>query len=359
MTWETHPLTPDRFEDFADVINRTRRANHCWCLSHRLRAGEIEELGGGSREQAMRSLCERDHPPGVVIYRDGKPVGWCNIGPRTEISRLANSRLIRPIDDLPVWSIVCVVVRSGHRRQGVTAPLLEGAVAYAASHGAPAVEAHPVDPPGRMDLTMAFVGTKSMFERAGFRVVGSTGAVASGMPRLIMRRDLPAERLPTHAPGRPNSGSLTGTSSSTGSNCDDGHVTPVTRLVTFVDIDVDVPRQMSVSAHHEAVLVGGRRVRLLDDRGWSASGPPNIWAMTSVEDIVDTACTVVGPDEPSGGRSHEDMEADHWVQLTEVLRKQGVVADALELKRLPHEVVLSERLLARVGHAPGRDAVQP
>ena len=138
-----------------------------------------------------------------MIYRDGEPVGWCNTGPRTEISRLANSRLIRPIDDLPVWSIVCVVVRSGHRRQGVTAPLLEGAVAYAASHGAPAVEAHPVDPPGRMDLTMAFVGTKSMFERAGFRVVGSTGAVASGMPRLIMRRDLPAQPPPANAPGHP------------------------------------------------------------------------------------------------------------------------------------------------------------
>lgn len=172
------------------VINRTRRANHCWCLSHRLRAGDIEELGCGSREQAMRVLSERDHPPGVVTYLDGDPVGWCNIGPRAEIPRLVNSRLIRPIDDMAVWSIVCVVVRSGRRRQGATAPLLEGAVAYAASHGAPAVEAHPVDPPDRMDLTMAFVGTKSMFERAGFRVVGVTDAVASGMPRLIMRRDL-------------------------------------------------------------------------------------------------------------------------------------------------------------------------
>ena len=138
----------------------------------------------------MRRLCDRAHPPGVVAYRDGEPVGWCNIGPRTEITRLAGSRLIRPIDDQPVWSIVCVVVRSGHRRQGVTAPLLEGAVAYAASHGAPAVEAYPVDPPGRMDLTMAFVGTRSMFERAEFRVIGSTDAVAGGMPRLIMRRDL-------------------------------------------------------------------------------------------------------------------------------------------------------------------------
>lgn len=183
-------MTPDRFEHFADVINRTRRPHHCWCLSHRLRASEIEALGAGSRERAMRRLCERDHSPGVVTYRDGEPVGWCNIGPRTEITRLAGSRLIRPLDDLPVWSIVCVIVRSGHRRQGVTAALLEGAVAFAASHGAPAVEAYPVDPPGRMDLTMAFVGTKPMFERVGFRVVGTTDAVASGMPRLVMRRDL-------------------------------------------------------------------------------------------------------------------------------------------------------------------------
>ena len=175
MMWETHPVTPERFEDFADVVNRSRRANHCWCLSHRLRTREIEALGSGSREQAMRRLCEGEHPPGVVAYRDGEPVGWCNI---------------RPVDDLPVWSIVCVVVRVGHRRQGVTAPLLDGAVAYAASSGAPAVEAYPVDPPGRMDLTMAFVGTKAMFQRAAFEVVGTTGAVAGGLPRLIMRRDL-------------------------------------------------------------------------------------------------------------------------------------------------------------------------
>lgn len=190
MLWETHPATPDRFEDFADVVNRSRRPTHCWCLSHRLSPQEIEELGEGSRERAMRRLGEREFPPGVVTYRDGVPVGWCNIGPRAEISRLVNSRLIRPLDALAVWSIVCVVVRTGHRRQGVTRQLIEGAVAYAVENGAPAVEAYPVDPPGRMDLTMAFVGTRSMFEAAGFEVVGSTQAVAGGLPRLIMRRTL-------------------------------------------------------------------------------------------------------------------------------------------------------------------------
>lgn len=190
MAFTVRPVTPETFDDFADVVNPNRRGTHCWCLSHRLPAQQIEGLGGGDRERAMRCLTERTNPPGVVGYEDNVPVGWCSIGPREEIPRLRASRLIRPIDDLAVWSIICVVVRGGYRRRGITGPLLEGAVTYAASRGAPAVEAHPVDPSGRMDTTMAFVGTRVMFERAGFEVVGRTDAVASKMPRLVMRLDL-------------------------------------------------------------------------------------------------------------------------------------------------------------------------
>src|SRR3954451_8360215 len=98
MRWATYPVTPERFDDFADVINPNRRPNHYWCLSHRLQRAEIDRLGDGSREQAMRRLCEREPPQGVVCYGDDEPVAWCNIGPRTEITRLARSRLIRPID---------------------------------------------------------------------------------------------------------------------------------------------------------------------------------------------------------------------------------------------------------------------
>ena len=165
-------------------------------------------------------------------------------------------------------------------------------------------------------------------------------------------------------------------------NCNDERVAAVARLVTLVDIradSIDDPRlsaapnpsqavrrtgwaavdrpptrnegagQLSVSARHEALLVDGRRVLLLDDRGWSSSGNvPDIWAVTSVEDIEEEARAVVGPDEPFGGRSQEDMEATQWASLSEVLRRQGVVVDAWELRRLPHDVVLSKRLLARV-----------
>ncbi|WP_256838969.1 GNAT family N-acetyltransferase [Ornithinimicrobium faecis] len=192
-TWETHPVTEDRFEDFADIVNPNRRENHCWCLSHRLPAPEIRELsGGGTRQDAMRCLTRREHAPGVVTYRDGLPVGWCSISPRTEIPIMMASKKYQALDDVPVWSIICVVVRGGHRRQGVTGHMLQGAVAYAEAQGAPAIEAYPVDPPKRMDLTMAFVGTKAMFERAGFEQIGVTDAVASKMPRLVMRRDLRA-----------------------------------------------------------------------------------------------------------------------------------------------------------------------
>ena len=125
----------------------------------------------------------------MIGSADGEPVGWCSIGPRAENTRLTRSRLIRPLDDVAVWSIICVVIRGGHRKRGHTTPLIEGAVAYAASRGAPAVESYPVDPgEGRMDQTMAFVGTRAMFERVGFAVVGSTDAVAGKLPRLVMRR---------------------------------------------------------------------------------------------------------------------------------------------------------------------------
>jgi hypothetical protein len=142
----------------------------------------------------------------------------------------------------------------------------------------------------------------------------------------------------------------------------------VTRLVTLVDLNAENSdaHQMSVSALHEAVLEDGRRVLLLDDRGWTASAlraswgeadsesrPEQLdtWALTSVEDVEATARVVVGPDEPPEGRSQEDAEADHWAYLADMLRQQGVVVDALELKRLPHDVVLSERLLARIGRS--------
>jgi hypothetical protein len=152
---------------------------------------------------------------------------------------------------------------------------------------------------------------------------------------------------------------------STLNEVEDNQVSAVTRLVTFVDLAEGVggTRQMAFSARHEAELPDGRRVLLLDDRGWSASSlivrgegevpevQPDSWATMSVEDIEQTARIVVGPDEPFEGSSQENAEEEHWAYLSDVLRQHGVAMDARDLRRLPHDVVLGERLLARVGRS--------
>ena len=135
-----------------------------------------------------------------------------------------------------------------------------------------------------------------------------------------------------------------------GRECDHDRVVLVTHLVTYVEVDDAVadPRRLSVSASHEAVLSNGDRVLLLDDRGWSVSGPPDVWSSMSADEIENTARVVVGPDEAFDGYSQEDMEASHWACLAAVLRRQGADVQWSALRELPHDVVLGERLLARL-----------
>jgi hypothetical protein len=130
---------------------------------------------------------------------------------------------------------------------------------------------------------------------------------------------------------------------------------PVVRLVTSIDVDgPSSERQISISARHEAELDDGRRVLLLDDRGWSGSGPADIWARTSVEELERTARTVVGPDEPFAGHTHQSMAAGHWSTLAGMLAQRGIAVDAAELAALPHDVVLSRRLRQRLDQARPR-----
>ena len=81
--------------------------------------------------------------------------------------------MLAPLDDTPVWSIVCFVVGRAHRGQGVADRLLAGAIDYAKARGATTLEAYPVEIPEgeRVASANVFKGTLSMFERHGFEVV--------------------------------------------------------------------------------------------------------------------------------------------------------------------------------------------
>jgi GNAT superfamily N-acetyltransferase len=191
VTYDVRPATLDRFDDVAVMVGPKRPdASVCWCLSHRVDARLNRELVGPARGEYVRGLCSRDVAPGVLAYAGDEVVGWAAVAPRSELP-FARSRKIPHVDDPPVWSAWCLRVRPGHRGRGVSRVLLDGAVAYAAACGAPAVEGYPVDNQGqRVDLTMAYVGTRGVFEAAGFTKVADTDAVSGGFPRVVMRRVL-------------------------------------------------------------------------------------------------------------------------------------------------------------------------
>ena len=114
-------------------------------------------------------------------------MGWAAVAPRAELP-FARSRKIPHVDDLPVWSLWCIRVRPGFRGRGIAHALVSGGADYAFARGAPAVEGYPVENDGaRVDLTMAYVGTRALFEAAGFSKTCDTDALSGGFPRVVMR----------------------------------------------------------------------------------------------------------------------------------------------------------------------------
>ncbi len=142
----------------------------------------------------LQALVGGDRPPGLLaVESDGTAIGWVSLGPREDFERLERSRFRPRLDDVPVWSIVCFVVSRRARRRGLQARLLEAAIAYARAHGAPALEAYPVDTSsGRPSAATLYSGVLSTFLEAGFNVVRRVDSPGASVTRSIVRLDLRA-----------------------------------------------------------------------------------------------------------------------------------------------------------------------
>jgi GNAT superfamily N-acetyltransferase len=135
----------------------------------RLRRSEFEQQKGQGNKEAMKAIVESGEAPGILAYRDEKPIGWCALAPRDRYPALSRSRVLKPIDDTPVWSVACLFVAKKYRNSGVSVQLLRAAVEHVRQHGGKVVEGYPVEPKSRV-LPPAFVwtGLAAAFLRAGF-----------------------------------------------------------------------------------------------------------------------------------------------------------------------------------------------
>lgn len=181
-----HPLTRERWPDLETLFGPGKGANSgCWCMWWRTTRSRWTALGKAKRKTAFRRIVESNAVPGLIAYDGRRPVGWCAVAPRETFPSLDRSRVTSPVDDARVWSVTCFYVDADYRRKGLTARLIEAAVAHAKRHGARIVEAYPYEPARKTGAGEVFTGLATTFRRCGFREVARRTPTRPVMRRIV------------------------------------------------------------------------------------------------------------------------------------------------------------------------------
>jgi GNAT superfamily N-acetyltransferase len=192
-TFSTRPLDEHTWADLEALFGQPGGSivRGCWCMFYRKSgAGSTNTSAAAGNKEQLRTLVDQGTTPGLVGYLDDTPVGWISLGPREDYLKLRRSPVMKPVDDAEVWSIVCTYVDKAHRGMGVQHKLLNAAIDFARDNGVRLLEAYPVDKPGRSHDDFMFFGSRSLYERAGFREV-----VRRSPTRVVMRRGLRPRRV--------------------------------------------------------------------------------------------------------------------------------------------------------------------
>lgn len=168
MTVLIEPATPERWPDLEKVFGGNGAYGGCWCMWPRMRSSEFRTAKAAENKAGLRARLDSTEPPGIIAYVDGEPAGWCSIDRRQNYRMLERSRRFPPVDDQPVWTIMCFVIRKGFRRRGLMSELLQGAIAHVRERGGRIIEGYPVEPGGNLKSFEGYTGIVSTFQRAGF-----------------------------------------------------------------------------------------------------------------------------------------------------------------------------------------------
>lgn len=162
-------LTPDLWNDLESLFGERGACGGCWCMWWRLKRSTFNEQKGDKNKAAFKDVVNSGIAPGILAYAARVPIGWCAVAPREIYPVLENSRILKRIDDKPVWSIVCLFIAKTYRRKGVSVALLKAAAEFVRKQGGKIVEAYPVEPrEGKMPDAFAWTGLASAYLKAGF-----------------------------------------------------------------------------------------------------------------------------------------------------------------------------------------------
>lgn len=167
-----HPVSSSRWDDLESLFGARGACGGCWCMYWRLKRSDFEAQKGEPNRLSLKALIDSGEVPGLLAYDGERAVGWVALAPRQVYSTLERSRILKPVDEQPVWSVVCFFVNRSYRRKGVTLRLLQAAVDYAAQNGAKIVEGYPVEArQSKAPDVFVYTGLASTFLRTGFSEV--------------------------------------------------------------------------------------------------------------------------------------------------------------------------------------------
>lgn len=191
LTFE--PLTKNNWQQFVQLFGAKGACGNCWCMYYRLKKSEFEEgKTDEGNKTAMKDLVWSGEPTGILAFYEGQAIAWCAFAPREDFLKLKNSRVHKPIDDKPVWSIPCTFIHKDFRRQGVSVQLLKGVVNYARKNGIRIIEAYPTIPTQeKLPDSFAWIGLYKSFERTGFEIVDRTSKNRPMVRCYINKNNLP------------------------------------------------------------------------------------------------------------------------------------------------------------------------
>ncbi len=167
FSWQA--ASGDNWPDLERLFGPRGACAGCWCMFWRVPRAQFNQQSGEANHAAFHAVIERGATAGILAYAEDQPVGWCAIAPRETYPGLGRSRILKPVDDEPVWSITCFFTARKFRRKGLMAFMIQAAVEYARSHGAKIVEGYPIQPK-KDDFpdVYAYTGIFSAFQAAGF-----------------------------------------------------------------------------------------------------------------------------------------------------------------------------------------------
>lgn len=188
-----HPLRPDRWGDFETLFGERGACGGCWCMAWRLKRSVFQQNKGTANKAAMKMLVQADEAPGILAYSGKQPIGWIAVARREQYTILERSRVLKPVDDAPVWSVSCFFIAKGFRKQGVSVRLLKSAADFVRRQGGAILEGYPVQPKMEtMPDVFAWTGLPSAFLKAGFVECDRRSPT-----RPIMRKQLNRVSFPT------------------------------------------------------------------------------------------------------------------------------------------------------------------